>query len=517
MRFSILSSLLCIALVTACGDRPSSLEDELEITTAPIALDDHLVFLNTGSDQAIMIDVSADDPASEVSRVDLPVQPVLMERRRGDDHNELLIVGVGRRATEDLDAAEASLTVLHASGETSVYKLTTNAFDEMRQSPDGRFVVLFRAEGGEQLLQNTNLIAIVDLELKPGDEGATHFHTLAAQPSGVVYSPRMTIGDDERSLAVVLMAAQVTIIDLEHLDRRVTTARLTNEPGRAINPIQVLFGPEAGRIFVRPDSANDIFSLKLTAREVEESRNDFATAIDILGIGTSPSDMALYEIDSKLHLLALSSGGKQATVVDVSTSRTTAIQLPVSVNRIETFTVGADGDATAHALLWQTGATQLLVLDLDQVEDRRERNLEQLPPLGEPIEKSLRLPGESETQIMFVHSTTGLSLLELQTREVAPFASSANLVDAIFDIEGGRIWVAPPNQPRVSFINLEGGATDEVLLDDDVASVVPLFNNNRLAIIHPGNAGHLSLVDVLQPNRSTLRTLEGFLLQGLVD
>jgi len=507
--------LLCAAaLAIGCGERAAHLEDELSIEGAPVALDEQLVFLNTGADQAIVIDVSAGDPVAEVTRVPLPVEPIHMERRLGD-HDQLLVLAQGRRATRKLDAADATLTLMDADGTTSVYGLTTTPFDRMRQSPDGRYVTLLRADGSDHLLENTNLVAVVDLESSPDEEGATHFYTLEAQPSDVLYSPPMQIGEQRRSLAVVLMDAQVTIIDLDRPDRRVTTAGLSNEPGRTVDPAQVLFGTEAGRIFVRPGQANDIFSLKLTPRETSDDRNDFATAIDILGIGTSPTDMALYQTDDGPYLLALSNGGSQATVVDVATSRTTALRLPTNVDSIETFQLTSSDSTSNHALLWAQGGAQLMILDLDQVQERRERNLEQLQPLGNGVSSTLRLPGQA--RLLFVHATAGLSLLDLETRTVAPFASQVPFQEATFDIEGGRIWVAPPGQEWVSYIDLEGGATDEVLLEADVSHVVPVFTQGRLAIVHPSDVGHVSLVDSLRPERSTLRTIEGFLLHGLVD
>ena len=115
-----------------------------------------------------------------------------------------------------------------------------------------------------------------------------------------------------------------------------------------------------------------------------------------------------------------------------------------------------------------------------------------------------------------MHASAGLSLLDLQTRTVAPFASQAPFDEAVFDVEGGRVWVAPPGQEWISYIDLAGGATSELLLDANVAHVVPVFTQSRLAVVHPGDAGHVSLVDSDEPERSTLRTLEGFLLQGLV-
>lgn len=514
MRPLTVPLLSLAALAVGCGDRAEYLDEELSVTTAPVALDGQLVFLNEGADQALVVDVSEEEPASEVTRVPLPVEPTYMERRLGE-HDEVLVLADGRRATQELEAADATLTVLDGSGGTKIYGLTSSPFDQIRQSSDGHYAALFRQEGSDHLLENTNLVAIVDLDRKPSDDAAVHFYTLEAQPRGIVYSPPIQVGGQERELAVVLMDSQVTIIDLGRLDRRVTTAGLSNEPGRRVAPAQVVFGSDAGRIFVRPDLGNDIFSLKLTPREADDDRNDFATAIDILGIGTSPTDMALYDTDAGPYLLALAGGGMLATVVDVATSRTTAVRLPTRVTEIETFELTSGDEVSRHALLWQAGGTQLLMLDLDQVEERRERNLEQLQPLGNGVSSTLRLPGE--TRLLFVHATAGLSLLDLQARTVAPFASQVAFDEAIFDVEGGRIWVAPRDQEWVSFIDLDGGATHELLLDANVSQVVPVFTQNRLAIVHPSDIGHVSLVDSIEPERSTLRTLEGFFLHGLVD
>lgn len=515
---SLAAFATALLLGAGCDDwdeRAARYDAPLQQVGAPIALDGHLAFVDGGLHRVLLLDIRGESPGGKQRFVDLPHGPVLAERRAGD-HDELLVLSSGRRATREEEAVDAALTRISAGGKATEYGLTTNPFDRLAQSPDGRFALLMREHQGEHLLENTNVIAVVDLEADTED--AVHFHTLDFRPTGVVYSPKVRIGGEQRSLAVATADSSVAVLDLDHPERRVSTISLSIDANRVVRPAQVLFDSERARIYLRPDSTTDVFALRLTPREVEAGRNDFATAIDILATDGFPLDMALYgEGDAqRLLILAQDAGRGTVSIVDPSTSRSTGIALPQLADRIALFRSGPQAERRDHALLWQQEGAALTVLDLLGAEELGERNLEALPSLGTAVTKVLPLSDDTR-RLLLVHSSPGMSLLNLETRSVAPFAASTRFDDATFDIERGRVWVAPPGQPRVGFVQVDGGATGEVLLDAPVQQVVPALAQDRLVVVHPGSAGHLTLVDVTDPQRDALHRLEGFLLHGLLD
>lgn len=517
MTLRTLMGCACLLLplwTGGCDSRGNRFEAKLDLLGPPVALDRQLVFVDRGLHRALMLDVSGEHPGRKHSSVSLPYGPTAAERRSGDA-DEVLVLSSGRAETTKKDAINAALTRLSSGGKTTEYDLTKNPFDRMEQSDDGRHVLLRRETQGDHLLESVNVVALIDMEADVPD--AVHFHTLDFRPTGVVYSPPMEIGGETRSLAVALSDSAVAIIDLGHPTRRVTTVSLSIDAGRLVQPEQLLFDPQRARIYIRPGATTDVFALRLTPRDVSADRNDFATAIDILGTEGYPSDMALYGEgdDQRLLVLSNSSGRGLASIVDPSTSRTTQVALDRTANQVDLFTTGPDDAKVEHALLWNIEDTVAMVLDLDKVEELRDRNLELLPPLPAPVARAIALPGDS--RMLLVHTTPGLSLLDLDTRSVSPFAASSSFSDAIFDIDRGRIWVAPPGQDRVGFVQVDGGATDEVLLDANIQSVVPVLSQDRLAVVHGGEAGYLTLVDVTDPRRSALHVLEGFLLHGLLD
>jgi hypothetical protein len=91
------------------------------------------------------------------------------------------------------------------------------------------------------------------------------------------------------------------------------------------------------------------------------------------------------------------------------------------------------------------------------------------------------------------------------------------LDDALFDDIGRRFWVGPPNQAWVGLLDLETGTPGEVLLDANIAQLVPLFDAGLMAVIHPSQVGHVTVLDLEAPDRQNARSVRGFVLAAALD
>jgi hypothetical protein len=516
---------LAIAAIWAlgCGGRDDDLERSIDLLDQPIALGDRLVLIDRANPRALVLDVG-EQPLPEAPVVTaLPHAPARAWKRNSAD--EALVLCMGRRASASEDAEPAALAVLERDGALRSYPLG-NPFDSLAQSDDGRYAFLFKQEGaGGRLLDNPNEVAIVDLALAPDDDGAITLRTLRSfgdSPLAVVFSPPMQIVGEERRLAVVLSQTNVTLIDLDHLDRIETTVQLSSPGGGAIAPTQVLFNPDAPEIYVRGAGSDDVFVFNLGERppggdadEDEGAHNDFRPFIDQLGIGGRPSDMALYPGDDGARLLVLADGSR-AAVVSAGTSEVTSVELPQSASNALLFTGSSprDRESKERALLYQDGGEALMFLDLSDLEARGTRNLEVLA-LDRPITKLVPMPAQQ--RLLLLHGDQGVSLLDLEGRTISPITSSAVLNDALFDGERGRLWVAPPGQPFVGLLELATGETPEVLLDADVSAIVPMFDAGHVVVLHASTVGHLTVLDAARPTRDSARSLRGFLVTDLLD
>lgn len=512
-----LTSLTCLAL-SACGEDSGRFEQAIELLEAPVALHDTLMFVDTLGSRAFLLDVSAKRPAARAESVPLPYGPAYAEQRHGK--KQALVLCNGRRSTERTDAEPAALAVVSNEGEVQSYELGTTPFDKLVQSEDGRYVVLFRtAEESDRLLNNGNELAIVDLDKKPSDELAVVHKTppsFGNTPTAAFFSPVMRIAGEDRRLLVVLSAAEVTLVDLGHLaDRRETIVQIGGASSRRVNPVQVIFGAGEPTLYIRAEASDDIYVFRLEPQD-NPGGNDFRPSINQLGGGVGPRDMALYGEPDSPRLLVVAQASSDAIVVDPSSSKATTIDLPILPGRVLLYQASSpkDPEQRTRALLYGQSVSSVAFLDLDDIETKRGRNLEVLP-LDSGI--SSVIPLLDEDKVILVQQGRGVSLLDLAQRTLSPINSNAELADALFDPTSSRLWVGPSGQPRVGTLDLATGTTDEVLLDANVARLVPLFDIGRLAIVHASTVGRVTLVDTKNPERDTAASVRGFLIADVLD
>jgi hypothetical protein len=522
-----LALLALCSLGFGCGSRNKDLEKPIGLLDPPVAIGDQLVLVDKDNHQALMLSVSGAQLEAATTRVDLPREPRLAVRRNGTDNEEALILCKGQRASAKDMAEPAELAVLTAKGTLRHYILG-NPFDTLVQSDDGQYAFLFKSTSAETLLDNPNEIAIVDLSKDPKTQkmDAVRSRTLRSfgdSPLAVIFSPMMHIVNQDRRLAVVLSKTNVTLIDLFNLDRQETTVQLSEPGGQAVEPTQVMFSSDTSEIYVRGASSSDVFVFSLVPRDAGgstddtgEPHNDFKPSIDQLGVGGRPSDMTLYQADTGGRLLVLSADTQQASVVDASTSQVTSVKLPEAASRILLFKATSPHDAQTaeRALLYQPMASSLTFLDLADLEQRGTRNLEQLA-LEHPIAKLI--PLLQEQRVLIIHDSGGVSLIDLAGRTVSPIRSTAPLQDALFDADLHRLWVGPSGLDRVGWLDLLNGSTHEVLLDANIQTVVPMFKQKHVVILHDSTVGYATVLDAMSPSRETAKSVRGFLIADLLN
>ncbi len=507
----------CALALLGCGGQSAVLDQPLSLLTPPTAFDHELVFIDTTSHRAILLDGASPSPEPRPKAIaDLPYGPALSVRRNGT-HDQLLVLCAGQRSSSVADAEPAALALLDNDGSVRNFELGTTPFDTLIQSEDGRYAVLLRAKNDAgRLLGNANELAIVDLDAKAGTPAVTHKtpQSFGHTPTGAVFSKPMTIAGESRRLLVVLSAAEVTLIDLGHLDRRETIVQL-GDSGRTINPTQVLFSDSDPTLYVRGQASDDIYVFQLEPFPNDKLGNDFQPSINQLG-GGGPTDMQLFGKGAARRLL-ITSLKSQAIVVDPTSSKATNIALPNAANKILLFTATAPNDSknsTTRALLYSQDSSTVVFLDLADIETRKERNIETLT-LDQPI--GSLIPLLSEHKVVVLHRGTGVSVLDLAERTIAPITSSSALTDAQFDTTRERLWVAPSGQPRIGTLDLKTGATDEVLLDQNVELMVPLFDAKRVAIVHHSDIGFVTFLDSAAPSRQSAVSVRGFFIADILD
>ena len=521
LRTSPFALVLCLL---ACGSQDGALDHPLDLM-APFALKSTLVMIDRTAPQAFLLDTGEDPLPTQPIVTSLPHGPQLAMRR--NEHDEALVLCVGRRADDRHDEEAASLVALKPNGTLRSYVLG-NPFDRLEQSPDGHYAFLFKSKEGtaERLLDNPNEVAVIDLDKQAKDESAVSLRTLRSfgdSPDSVVFSPTMMIAGEARQLAVVLSGTNVTLLDLDHLDHRETTVQLAGDGDASVTPNQIVFNPAAPELYVRGSASPDVFVFNLSARagdattEDGEVHNDFRPFIDQLGVGGNPTDMALYDEDSGGKLLVLSDG-RSASVVEASTSQVATVALPSDARQVLLFNAASprDDEVAPRALLYTPGQNVLTFLDLEDLQDAGSRAVDTLE-LQHPV-KSI-VPMLEQNRVLVLHDGQSVSVVDLAGRTAPPITSTVTLAGALFDSDHRRLWVGPAGQPFVAWFELDSGDTREVLLDHPIDQLVPLFDSGRLAIVHNDPLGLVTVLDVDgdKPTRDNARSTRGFFAAGLLD
>ncbi len=505
------------ALSCGCGDSAADLRDPIDLTGAPVALEEKLLLVSGPSRKAFLLDAVKAEPNVRAAEVPLPVGALRAERR--EKHDEALVICAGRRVSATEPAEPATLSAISASGSVRNYELGTTPFDKLVQSEDGRYAVLYRGPDAEnrRTLQNVNELVVVDLDKQPSDVGAVTSKTpegLAHAFTKAVVSPALPIAGEMRRLLVLLSEAEITLFDLAHLDRRGTIVEIGGSDGRMPQPQQVLFGKNEPTLYVRGDNTDDVFVFRLEERTSEAALNDFRPTINPLGAGAGPRDMDLFGAEDAPQVLVVSSA-QQARLIDPRSGKTAILPLPAPADEIYLFdgVSPRDTQSRKRALLYGKESKTLMFMDLDAARDRPERNIETLQ-VSAPVTSLIEI--DRDNTLVLTHAQ-GVTLLDLEQRTATPIAAEAPLEGALYDPVTERLWVASKAQPWVGSLDLVSGETGELLLDADVSYIAPFFEAGRLVALHPSAIGHVTFVDTKEPVRERARSIEGFLLSGILD
>lgn len=501
------SLLLGASAITACSD--AAPRQQVVTFGAPAALDEHVVWLDTANDEALLLNVAGKTLVPQVKSYPAPENPVVLERRRG--HNELLLLARGE------GSGDGVLSLLGPSKVVKTFHLGSR-FDLVTQSADGRYAFArFSASNNDadSLLFNPNEVAIVDLDADADD--AVTLRSLRGfgnVPLGVEFSPEMEIAGDKRRLAVVLFDSHVSILDLSHLDRPEYTVELSQSTSVGLQ--QVRFSPEEQKIYLTGSNSNDVFVLTLLPSG-DNRTNDFEPSLNQLGAGARPLDMAIYEQDGNRRLLAVS--GDAALIIESGSNRVTNVPLASGASRVLLYEGPApfDDAVEQRALLYAKGSGQLTFLDLDQVEDRTTRNLETLPISG-----GLESLTPLDNNLVLLVRSNGLGMLNLNGRSASELSSAVNLSQAIPSPDMSRLWIRPEGRSALAYLDYseDRSTPGQVSLPAPIGQML-LFTEMatpRVVLTHSNVSGSVTVLDAIDPSDvSKAVTLEGFFYANVFD
>lgn len=501
----------------------------------PVALEGKVAWVDPSGQTAYLIDPASAD--LRPTMVKLGKNATLVQKRVGG--NELLVVTQGQRDEVGKTAETARLYVVPGDGSTPRAWDLPSRFDQLAQSNDGRYAVLFfsasSAKGGGETLSDPNQVAVVDLTSAPGVAVTpTSLRSLGGVPESVAFSKPFLLraSDTEpRTLAVFLSGTYVTLLDLAHPERGEISVDLKGST--SFNVAQVVFDEAPltatthPSIYLRGNSSNDVVVVAFGEAEAA-SKNDFHVSASLLAAGTGPADMVLYDSTAGKRLLVVAPGSQELLVIDPATSRTTSIKMATQANRIIKFADIGTGKQRAMLLaLSPLSSTTLTFVDLERIDDVLGQALDR----HDMVTSAANVMAYPDQGVVIVQhgNQTGsrLSLVDLSSRKVSPlnsqgydsltFVPEAPLTPGLSAAD--RLWVTSNYGFHVSYVTLASLATGDVRLDHNVQAVLPVTaNGKRLLIVnHGGGGGAITILDANNPSRSTARFVQGFLFTDYLE
>jgi hypothetical protein len=540
-RVRVPAVALVLALgLASCGDREEIFLRERNVL-GPVALAGHLAYVDAALEDLVTIEaVEAGGRFDfDVVRQPLGRNPVLLAPSA--DRSRALVVTHGTSGGSGFEEEEERLYVLDPTGEADakLYRLRS-PFDALALSADGRWAIAHFL-GTDAV--NPNEMAVAALDEAPSETNPVllPLRTYGSRPLGVRFLADLTIGDRDRQLAVVFSERYLTFVDLEHLDRRVTTVFLSaRDSAEIVVPADAVVAPGDATdpegatpyVFLRAPGIAAVYALNLkdNPAPTETDQNDFTPSVNEIPVPAPPEDFAVFDGADGKSLLAVHGRGRTpgVTVVDprTTTTWTVALDAPASVVRVFAGVPTRDGSRQVALLCDQGNAyeNRASFLVLDGIEERLRRNLETID-LGAPVMNVI--PTGDPLRVLLVHNalTGSLSILDIADRTMTRLGVSVSSGVLATHPEGRSFFFAAPEPNKISTLELETGHAEEIRLDAEPAALFALpgftagsrVRGRALVVDHGWASGYLTVLPLDAPDRDAAASLQGFLAEGLLD
>ena len=532
--FLLLPLLLALPLVAAgCDEGRDGIFESVPSTMSPIALDGSLAFVSATFEKTYFLsfDNDSDEPAVETFRVGRSPYAAFASV----DNEKLLVIchGAVEGDVNEEDAEEESLHVVDpAAGDTTVFFLGS-PFTGISESESGKWAVAYF--GSPVPGTNPNLMAILDLDGEPSDANPVirDIRTLGGSVLSVVFLENIDVavregGEDtllRKNLALVLHDSYVTLMDLDNPGRSEISVRLTVPGlGGSVIPTRddviVAKDPNgiSSRVLLRSDNASDIFAITFVGLAAGgPDDNDYRVSLNQLSVDVepdaAPSDMEMFEDGGRKLVIAANRTTGDIAIVDPESTMVTTVTTDFPVKNILLF------DEGRMALLYAIGGEMGYFVTLENIEEEKERNLEQYS-FGGPLDYFMPVPERDFAAFTLSGYYQRLLFIDLVDREMAEVYLSGSSQNARFLMyPGGRqMLISPANLSEVWFIDdMESYHINRIIVDRAVTGVWLLPGIGKVVLDHGFSEGYVTFLDMDDPKRSGAVSAWGFLFEDVLS
>ena len=516
-----------LLVLTACweDDRPIVWERDRAVL-GPIPMKSQVAYVDSALDRVTLLDLTHDTPEITTKKIGRRAVVAVPS----PDRHLLFVITRGEEAIVEGQIDQAPLLwvidTVNPEVETIAYEIGS-PFDRVAVAPDNSMVVAyFSAAGPDEagFFRNPNELAVIHLQEPPSEVNPTlkTIRSFGSIPDGVMLSPPMIVPGSEdptpRTFAFVLSSNNLTLIDINHPEKREVSVRL-DLGGPAVIPREVVFAPNTSSAYVRSDNARDVLQVLIQAAQPEtDAHADFKPLLAELGAGGGPTDIAVYDDPAnERYVLAATPNTGEVVVIHADTAQFRSVPITDPIDRILLFPTGVDVVPT-KALFASISAKvpRVHVLDLVNIQDPLTQAKLRTIPLDKSVRDVVPVPGRDLAMLVHDDARTVLGLLDMETLSTSPLLGVGKLDSYDFSPSGSHLIGATGSVSRVGFVSLDNLHPTDFRLDDPPARVLSTANA-KVFVDHGDPLGHATIIPSPAATRADALVLTGFLTTNLLD
>jgi len=526
---AVVSAVVSAAVLSGCGERPDDWDKNVRVTQTT-ALESSIAFLDEPARRLTMVSVSKDGLETRHREVGTNVATMAAS----PDGSKLFVLAQGVFPRTSTDDEQPGLWVYDGAGSrdlTDLYPLDA-PLDGLTVDPFGKFVIVHAQDNSRGFVQNPNELILVDITQPPSSSNPTQrtLRSYGGAPKRLTFTKPLDLPAGPKRLLIVETDQEVSLLDLDHLDRPEVTVLLNSSTGSAnVRPVEVAIDEgdpalnDDTRIAIRTNQAQ-VYVLTLRALSPgKQSPNDYEVDVNMAGLGSVPTGFSFVRTNAGLRIAVLEPSKSRATLIDPVSTDTTIVDLSQQYGSMALVTDVAGGDSSIGdiAMLWAgSGSAKGVALwSLVNSVTQPYRSIEQLSGVATTIKEVLDVPHTGGTLKILVPTSrdgrTSHYVLDLIRRTPTPLQSDAEAQLAVSS-DGQRVWFFRQGTVQLACVNLASLHPVNLYLDRSVSSVFDIASDTgeRAGIaIHARGTWGATVFDATNPNDATSSTYFG-LLQG---
>ncbi len=531
------TGLLCLAAACGCGGRPDGW-NALPSVHHAVGLQSSFVLID---DSVHVASFFVSGPALELTASRQPAGVGTLAALPSPDGRKLYVLTQGvqprRRSTDE----RPGLWVYDGTGSGTLiwrYELD-EPLSGLSIDPQGQFAVIYATGTAGSFVENRNELIIVDVTRSPGADNPVlrTLRSFGGVPQRLTFTPTLGLPNEARRLLIIETDQEVSLLDLNHLDRSEKTVLLSSpDVPSQVRPAAVLVDdgdPERTddtRVAIRTNQQGvTILTLvPLDPAKIGQTENDYDVVVNNV-LSSVPTDFAFVKTDAGRRLAVLDPAHTQAVLVDPDTTVSTPVDMPATYGNMAVVTaLTSSSDPSDVALLWGGSASAVGVAfwSLGKSVGQPYRSVEMLNSVSSNVANVVDVPAPNEALKILVPSSlesgSGAAgdrqfyVLNLANRTAAPMFTTADKLAMTVSPDGTRAWFFQTGTTRLAKVDLGTLHPQNLLLENSAVNVFDIARTDGgraiVALHSAGNYG-ATVFDALAPDEANVVRHVG-LLQG---